>query len=139
MAASGAAAEQTLRDAVAANKGEYLLAIDGSIPVKNGGVYSLTGGRSNVSMLAEIAADAKAVLAIGTCAAYGGIPKAYPNPTGAVGVEDLVSGKPVVNIPGCPAGAGGAKRRSGAFHQLRPPAGPRRPQASPRLFRHHDP
>jgi hydrogenase small subunit len=54
------------------------------------------------SMLMEIAADAKAVLAIGTCAAYGGIPKAHPNPTGAVGVEDLVTGKPIVNIPGCP-------------------------------------
>ena len=53
-------------------------------------------------MLEEIAADAKAVLAIGTCAAYGGIPKAYPNPTGAVGVEDLVTNKPIVNIPGCP-------------------------------------
>jgi hydrogenase small subunit len=102
MAAAGSAAEQTLREAVAANKGEYLLAIDGSIPTKDGGVYSLTGGRSNVGILTEIAADAKAVLAIGTCAAFGGIPKAYPNPTGAVGVEDLVSGKPIVNIPGCP-------------------------------------
>jgi hydrogenase small subunit len=91
-----------LREAVAANKGEYLLAIDGSIPVKDGGVYSLTGGRSNLAMLEEIAADAKAVLAIGTCAAYGGIPKAFPNPTGAVGVEDLVFDKPIVNIPGCP-------------------------------------
>jgi len=102
MAAAGAAAEQTLREAMAANKGEYLLAIDGSIPVKDGGVYSLTGGRSNLSMLEDVAAEAKAVLAIGTCAAYGGIPKAYPNPTGAVGVEDLVSNKPIVNIPGCP-------------------------------------
>ena len=51
MASAGAAAEHTLRQAVAANKGEYLLAIDGSVPVKDGGVYSLTGGRSNVSML----------------------------------------------------------------------------------------
>ncbi len=48
MAAAGAAAEKTLRDAIAANKGEYLLAIDGSIPTKDGGVYSLTGGRSNL-------------------------------------------------------------------------------------------
>jgi hydrogenase small subunit len=102
MAAAGDAAERTLREAVAANKGQYLLAIDGSIPIKDGGVYSLTGGRSNVEMLAEIATNARAVLAIGTCAAYGGIPKAYPNPTGAVGVDDLVSGKPIVNIPGCP-------------------------------------
>jgi hydrogenase small subunit len=102
MAAAGTAAERTLREAVAANKGEFLLAIDGSIPTRDGGVYSLTGGRSNLAMLAEIAADAKAILAIGTCAAYGGIPKAYPNPTGAVGVEDLIHDKPIVNIPGCP-------------------------------------
>jgi len=102
MAAAGTAAVRTLREAVAANKGEYLLAIDGSIPTKDGGVYSLTGGRSNFDMLMEFAADAKAVLAIGTCAAYGGIPKAHPNPTGAVGVEDLVTNKPIVNIPGCP-------------------------------------
>lgn len=102
MASAGAAAERTLRQAVAANQGEYLLAIDGSIPLKDGGVYSLTGGRSNVSMLEEFAGGAKAILAIGTCAAYGGIPKAYPNPTGAVGVEDIISGKPIVNIPGCP-------------------------------------
>ncbi len=102
MAAAGSAAERTLREAVAANKGEFLLAIDGSIPTRDGGVYSLTGGRSNLEMLTTIAADAKAILAIGTCAAYGGIPKAYPNPTGAVGVEDLVRDKPIVNIPGCP-------------------------------------
>jgi hydrogenase small subunit len=102
MASAGAAAELTLRQAVAANKGEYLLAIDGSVPLKDGGVYSLTGGRSNASMLEEFAGDAKAILAIGTCAAYGGIPKAHPNPTGAVGVEDVISGKPIVNIPGCP-------------------------------------
>jgi hydrogenase small subunit len=102
MASAGAAAERTLREVVAANKGEFLLAIDGSIPTKDGGVYSLTSGRSNLDMLTEIAPDAKAILAIGTCAAYGGIPKAFPNPTGAVGVEDLIQDKPVVNIPGCP-------------------------------------
>jgi hydrogenase small subunit len=102
MAAAGAAAELTLRQAAATNHGEYLLAIDGSVPLKDGGVYSLTGGRSNASMLEEFAAGAKAILAIGTCAAYGGIPKAHPNPTGAVGVQDVISDKPIVNIPGCP-------------------------------------
>jgi hydrogenase small subunit len=102
MAAAGSAAELTLRQAVAASKGKFLLAIDGSVPVADGGVYSLTGGKSNVSMLEEIAPDAAAILAIGTCAAYGGIPKAHPNPTGAVGVEDVITDKPIVNIPGCP-------------------------------------
>ncbi len=102
MSAAGSAAELTLRQAVAANRGKYLLAIDGSVPVADGGVYSLTGGQANVSMLQQFAPDAAAILAIGTCAAYGGIPKAYPNPTGAVGVEDVIANKPIVNIPGCP-------------------------------------
>jgi hydrogenase small subunit len=102
MASAGTAAELTLRQAVAANKGKYLLAIDGSVPVADGGVYSLTGGKANVSMLQEFGPDAAAILAIGTCAAYGGIPAARPNPTGAVGVEDVITDKPIVNIPGCP-------------------------------------
>lgn len=102
MAAAGTAADRTLRDAVAANKGEYLLAIDGSVPLKDNGVFSMTGGRSNIDMLREYAASAKAILAIGTCAAYGGIPKASPNPTGAAGIEDVIGDTPIVNIPGCP-------------------------------------
>jgi len=102
MASAGSAATRTLHEAIATNKGEYLLAIDGSVPVADGGVYSMTGGQSNHAMLVDIAANAKAILAIGTCAAYGGIPKAHPNPTGAVGVEDVITDKPIVNIPGCP-------------------------------------
>ena len=47
--------------------------------------------------------DAAAVVAVGTCATFGGVPAASPNPTGAVGVMDLVKGKPIVNIPACPA------------------------------------
>jgi hydrogenase small subunit len=42
------------------------------------------------------------VIAIGSCASWGGIPSADPNPTGAVGVDALVTGKPIVNLPGCP-------------------------------------
>jgi Ni,Fe-hydrogenase I small subunit len=39
---------------------------------------------------------------MGSCAAYGGIPKANPNPTGAVSVSDIIKDKPIINIPGCP-------------------------------------
>ena len=102
MAAAGGAADQALREAAAANKGNYLLAIDGSMSPKDGGVYSMTSGRSNFDMVREYAKDAKAILAVGTCAAFGGIPKAAPNPTGAVGIEDIIGDKPIVNIPGCP-------------------------------------
>jgi hydrogenase small subunit len=53
--------------------------------------------------LKEAAAGAAAIIAVGNCAAYGGLPKAKPNPTGAVGVWEVITDKPVVNIPGCPA------------------------------------
>jgi len=53
-------------------------------------------------MLEEVAADAKLSWRSGTCAPMAAFRRHYPNPTGAVGVEDLVSNKPIVNIPGCP-------------------------------------
>jgi hydrogenase small subunit len=47
-----------------------------------------------------------AVIALGTCAAFGGIPAAAPNPTGARPVKEFLDSKgiskPLVNIPGCP-------------------------------------
>jgi hydrogenase small subunit len=77
--------------------------IEGSIPVKDDGVYCTIGGRSSLELFREAAANAAAIIATGNCAAFGGIPKAKPNPTGAVSVIELVRDKPVVNIPGCPA------------------------------------
>jgi hydrogenase small subunit len=53
-------------------------------------------------MLKETAAGAAAIVAVGTCAAFGGIPHANPNPTGAVAVSDIVTDKPIINVPGCP-------------------------------------
>ena len=51
----------------------------------------------------DVAGQAGAVIAIGWCASWGGIPSADPNPTRAVGAYDVLKGKTVVNIPGCPA------------------------------------
>ncbi len=45
---------------------------------------------------------ASAVIAVGTCASFGGLPAASPNPSRARGVMDAVGGK-VINVPGCPA------------------------------------
>jgi hydrogenase small subunit len=101
-AASGEAAEEARRQAMRENKGKYIVIVDGSVPMAEGGVYSTIAGQTNQQMLAETVADAAAVVAVGTCAAFGGLPQAQPNPTGAVPIEQLVSGKPVINIPGCP-------------------------------------
>ena len=100
-AASGEAAEAARETAMQENEGNYLLAVDGSIPLGNPG-YSTIAGISNHEMLTETARGAAAIIAVGSCAAFGGIPHADPNPTGAVSVSDLITDKPIVNIPGCP-------------------------------------
>lgn len=101
-AASGDAAEQAREQAMHDNGGKYILIVDGSIPVKDGGVYSTIAGMTNLDMLKQVAADAAAIVAVGTCATFGGLPKASPNPTGAVAVSDIIDDKPIINIPGCP-------------------------------------
>ena len=102
-AAAGHQAEAAREQAMKDNHGEYILIVDGSLPGPdmNPG-YSTIAGISNYQMLMEGVAGAKAVVAVGTCAAFGGLPAAGPNPTGAVAVMDLVKDKPVINVSGCP-------------------------------------
>ena len=101
-AAAGDAAEHAREAAMKENRGQYLLVVDGSIPLKDDGIYSTIAGITNLSMLKEVAAGAAAIISVGTCAAFGGIPHAKPNPTGAVGVSEIITDKPIVNVPGCP-------------------------------------
>jgi hydrogenase small subunit len=101
-AASGDAAELAREQAMHDNAGKYILVVDGSIPLKDGGVYSTIAGMTNLDMLKQVAKGAAAIVAIGSCAAFGGLPKASPNPTGAVSVSDIIHDKPIINIPGCP-------------------------------------
>ena len=102
MAASGAQAEAALRKAMEENAGKYVLVVEGSIPARDDGMYLELGGRRGIEVLKEAASKAAAVIAIGSCASWGGVPSADPNPTGAVGVDSVISGKPIVNLPGCP-------------------------------------
>ena len=105
MACAGNDAEHQLDDAVEHFKGKYLLFVEGSIPTAMNGNYGTIGpsGETFQEHLARLSKDAAAIVAVGTCATFGGVPAASPNPTGAVGVMDLVKGKPIVNIPACPA------------------------------------
>ncbi len=107
MAAAGHAAEEARVQAMEQNKGKYLVLVDGSVPVANDGVYSAIAGISNLQMLRETLEHCAAVIDVGTCASFGGIPQAKPNPTGAMSVpalmeQGLVPRKPVINVPGCP-------------------------------------
>jgi hydrogenase small subunit len=100
MAASGHLAEEAKAKTIEA--GGYLLVVEGSIPKNEDGIYCCIGGRSAVDLLQEAAKNALAIVAVGSCASFGGVASANPNPTGAVGVMDLVKDKPIINLPGCP-------------------------------------
>jgi hydrogenase small subunit len=103
MAAAGFQAEQNKQDAMKKYAGQYVLVVEGSVPGGLDGNYCTIGGRTALDLLKEAAAGAAAIISTGNCAAFGGIPKAKPNPTDAKGVWEIITDKPVVNIPGCPA------------------------------------
>jgi hydrogenase small subunit len=100
-AAAGHQAEACLHDTIQNYPGEYILLVEGSVPLKDDGVYCTIGGRSSEDILLEAAAGAAAIIAWGSCASNGCIQKARPNPTNATPIHKIVN-KPVINVPGCP-------------------------------------
>ena len=100
-AAAGHQAEKSLQDTIKNAAGKYILLVEGSVPVNDGGVYCTIAGRTAGDILQEAAKDAAAVIAWGSCSSNGCIQAANPNPTGATPVHKLI-GKPVINVPGCP-------------------------------------
>jgi hydrogenase small subunit len=102
MAPSGHLAEETRKRAMEEHAGQFILVTEGATPTRDGGIYCKIGGRTALSVLTEAADMAGAIIAIGSCASFGGVPAAEPNPTGAMGTPQVLRGKPVVTIPGCP-------------------------------------
>ncbi|MEJ5260599.1 MAG: hydrogenase small subunit [Anaerohalosphaeraceae bacterium] len=105
----GAAQGQTFMKALddAAFLNGYLLVIEGSIPLGMPQAC-LIGGRPAEEILVKLIPKAKAVVAVGTCSAFGGIPAAEGNPTGSGSVQDLMNKhhlswkRKLVNCPSCP-------------------------------------
>ncbi len=106
MAASGWQAEENLETALKKHAGHYILLVEGGVPTAMDGLYLTLGAHATtgLSMVQKAAKDAAAIFSIGTCASFGGIQAAAPNPTGAKGVDKVVS-QPVINVPGCPPSA----------------------------------
>jgi hydrogenase small subunit len=102
-AGAGHQAEKALADTIKSQEGKFICVVEGAIPTKDGGIYCQVGGRTAVDILNDAASKAGAIIAIGSCASWGGIPSADPNPTGATGAPMILKGKTVVTIPGCPA------------------------------------
>lgn len=101
MAASGFQAETVREASMKENWGRYIMIVEGSVPTGNFG-YCTVAGRSAMEIFREGAEGAQAIIAWGNCASAGCVQAAHPNPTGAKPVHKIVSGKPVVNVQGCP-------------------------------------
>lgn len=102
MAASGFQAEEAMQNTMKKYKGEYILCVEGSVPMGADGVYCMIGGKTSLQILEEAAEGAKAIIAWGSCASNGCVQAAKPNPTQATPIHKLVKGKPVIKVPGCP-------------------------------------
>jgi hydrogenase small subunit len=87
--------------------GDFVLVFEGSIPMGMPDACTV-GGRTVESILLEAIPKAKAVVAAGTCASYGGIPAAEGNLTGAASVKefmvkhDMPFKNKLINLPSCP-------------------------------------
>ncbi len=101
-AAAGHQIEENLRRVLDEEKGRYLLVVEGAIPTAENGIYCKVAGKTALDSLQEAAAGAGAIIAIGSCASFGGVAAAPPNPTGARGVHEILADKPVITLPGCP-------------------------------------
>ena len=101
-AGAGHQVEEIKKKSMEENKGKYLLVVEGAIPLKDNGIYCKIAGETMMDLTAEAAEHAAAIVAFGSCASWGGVQSAAPNPTGAVGAPQFLKDKTVLTIPGCP-------------------------------------
>lgn len=107
MAATGKTAFEVIYDVAAEFKGKFILVLEGGIPTAENGAYCTIGEHlgHHVTLrqaLDKLVPDAAGLVAVGTCAAFGGIPSGKPNPSQVMGLAEYTA-KSVVNVPGCPA------------------------------------
>lgn len=106
MAAQGADALDLLATSAHSYRGEFTLVVEGAVPTKDNGIYNVIartkkGNITALSAVKELGAIAKYVVAIGTCASFGGASAAAPNITGAVAVSQVLQ-REVIKVSGCP-------------------------------------
>lgn len=104
MAAEGEAAFEQFLDTL---NTEFILVVEGAVATKDNGLYNVIAnykGKRVTAMEAVKRAGerAKYVLAVGTCASYGGVSAARPNPSKSVSVDKLLN-REVIKVPGCPS------------------------------------
>ena len=103
MASAGDQANAAYEEAIKKYKGQYILAVEGNVPLNGQGMYCIDAGKPFYEKLKEGVEHAKALVAWGTCASWGCVQAAHPNPTGATPLHKLFPNKPQIKVPGCPA------------------------------------
>jgi hydrogenase small subunit len=109
MAAEGELALRHLYNVATREEGKYILVAEGTVPTRDNGFYGIIGYYEDGTPLTDIDAvkflgqRAKHVIAIGSCASFGGPYAASPNPSKSVPVHKVLKGIQVINVPGCPA------------------------------------
>ena len=113
---SGSGYVARLEQAASGGLDPFLLVVEGSLldeRLAGEGCFSGLGQRDGQPIAAEewvarLAPKAAAVMAIGTCATWGGIPAGAGSVTGAMGLGAMLgrgfrsaAGLPIVNVPGC--------------------------------------
>lgn len=101
-AAAGHQAHEALKKTMEDFRGQYIMCVEGSVPTKDGGIYCTIGGRTALDIVTEAAEGAAVIIAWGSCASNGCVQAARPNPTEATPIHKVLSGKPVIRVPGCP-------------------------------------
>ena len=103
-AATGHLAMTVINKTIA--EGGFYLIVEGTIP-EGMPEACVIGDEPVTRQIERAAAKAKAIIAVGTCAAFGGIPAAEGNPTGAKSLPAFLAArnisKPTITIPGCPS------------------------------------
>ena len=104
MSASGDQSENALENIITNQKGEYVLIVEGAIPLGMEGKFLRIGpkGETGLALLQRCAQNAALILSVGACAFDGGVVASAPNPTGAVGVSEALERDDIINLPGCP-------------------------------------
>ncbi|HBZ58819.1 MAG TPA: [Ni/Fe] hydrogenase small subunit, partial [Sutterella sp.] len=90
MAAAGQQAEEALEDTITKYKGEYIVCVEGSVPLGNEGTFCVPTGEVFKNKLQHVAKNAKAIIGWGSCAAWGCINTAKPNPSNSVPINKVI-------------------------------------------------
>ncbi len=104
MAAAGEQAEAIIEETIKKYDGNFILAVEGNPPLNEDGMFCIIGGKPFTEQLLHAAEHAKAIISWGSCASWGCVQAARPNPTQATPIHKVpgMPNKPIIKVPGCP-------------------------------------